>query len=90
MNKIFLALAGRLAAAQRWLLEQIQKIPGYPFVEDLAEVLTRPVRGLADRVLRLFPSLRRLEWLLEIEPVKDWSTSRDGGPRQIVREDLRL
>lgn len=35
-------------------------------------------------------ALNRLEWLLEIEPVKDWSTSRDGGPRQIVREDLRL
>jgi ferredoxin len=35
-------------------------------------------------------ALDRLEWMLEVEPVKDWSTSRDGGPRQIVREDLRL
>ena len=35
-------------------------------------------------------ALNRLDWLLEIEPVKDWSTSRDGGPRHIVREDLRL
>ena len=35
-------------------------------------------------------ALDRLEWLLEIEPAKDWSTNRDGGPRQIVREDLRL
>ena len=35
-------------------------------------------------------ALNHLEWLLEIEPAKDWSTSRDGGPRQIVREDLRL
>ena len=26
----------------------------------------------------------------EIIPVKDWSTSRDGGPRKIVREDLKL
>jgi len=27
---------------------------------------------------------------LEIQPVKDWSSSRDGGPRTRVREDLRL
>lgn len=39
-----------------------------------------------DRLL----ALNRLEWLLEVEPAKDWSTSRDGGLRQIVREDLRL
>jgi ferredoxin len=32
----------------------------------------------------------REEWLLEIQPAKDWSTSRDGGPRKIVREDLML
>ncbi|MBP1763677.1 MAG: hypothetical protein H6Q65_735 [Firmicutes bacterium] len=28
--------------------------------------------------------------LCEIAAVKDWSKSRDGGPRKIVREDLRL
>jgi ferredoxin len=28
--------------------------------------------------------------LLEITPPKDWRRSRDGGPRKIVREDLRL
>jgi ferredoxin len=28
--------------------------------------------------------------LMEIEPPKDWSTSRDGGPRRIVRDDLQL
>jgi ferredoxin len=32
----------------------------------------------------------RLQLLLEITPPKDWRTSRDGGPRKIVREDLRL
>jgi ferredoxin len=32
----------------------------------------------------------RLHLLMEIQPAKDWSTSRDGGPRKIVREDLRL
>ncbi len=34
--------------------------------------------------------LGRLDELIEIQPPKDWSTSRDGGPRKIVREDLRL
>ena len=32
----------------------------------------------------------RLHLLMEIQPSKDWSTSRDGGPRKITREDLRL
>jgi hypothetical protein len=30
-----------------------------------------------------------LEALMRIEPPKDWSTSRDGGQRRLVREDLR-
>jgi ferredoxin len=32
----------------------------------------------------------KLDLLLEIQPPKDWRTSRDGGPRKIVRDDLRL
>jgi ferredoxin len=32
----------------------------------------------------------RLHLILEIQPAKDWSTSRDGGPRRITRQDLRL
>ena len=28
--------------------------------------------------------------LMEIQPPKDWSSSRDGGPRRIIRDDLRL
>lgn len=32
----------------------------------------------------------RLHLLMEIQPPKDWSTSRDGGPRKITRDDLRL
>ncbi len=35
-------------------------------------------------------SLDRLQVLLEIQPPKDWRAARDGGPRKIVREDLRL
>ena len=31
----------------------------------------------------------RLDQMLEIMPAKDWSTSRHGGPRRLVREDLR-
>ncbi len=35
-------------------------------------------------------ALGREEQLLEIQPAKNWTSSRDGGPRKIVREDLRL
>jgi len=34
--------------------------------------------------------LGRLEELEENAPPKDWSTSRDGGPRKIIREDVTL
>jgi hypothetical protein len=34
--------------------------------------------------------LGRVDQLMEIQSPKDWSRSRDGGPRKIVREDLRL
>ncbi|MGA1791099.1 MAG: methylenetetrahydrofolate reductase C-terminal domain-containing protein [bacterium] len=34
--------------------------------------------------------LGQLDRLEEIMPIKDWSVSRDGGPRKIIREDLRL
>jgi len=32
----------------------------------------------------------RLHLIMDITPPKDWRTSRDGGPRKIVREDLKL
>ncbi len=32
----------------------------------------------------------RLDKLEVIIPINDWSTSRDGGPRKIIREDLKL
>lgn len=34
--------------------------------------------------------LNRLNELEQIEPIKDWSKSRDGGPRKVFREDLKL
>ena len=35
-------------------------------------------------------SMGKLHVLLDIQPPKNWRTSRDGGPRKIIREDLRL
>lgn len=35
-------------------------------------------------------SMDRLDVLLELQPPKNWRPARDGGPRTIVREDLRL
>jgi ferredoxin len=35
-------------------------------------------------------ALGSLDRLMELQPAKDWSTSRDGGPRRIIRDDLRL
>jgi ferredoxin len=32
----------------------------------------------------------RLHVIMDVQPPKNWSTSRDGGPRKITREDLRL
>ena len=32
----------------------------------------------------------RLDLMLELQEPKRWDTSRDGGPRKIIREDLRL
>lgn len=34
--------------------------------------------------------LGKLELMLKFQPAKDWSVSRDGGPRRIVRQDLRV
>ncbi|MFZ5648094.1 MAG: methylenetetrahydrofolate reductase C-terminal domain-containing protein [Bacillota bacterium] len=35
-------------------------------------------------------SLGKLDKLMEIQPPKDWSKSRDGGPRRAVREDVMI
>ena len=32
----------------------------------------------------------KLDVLLDLQPPKNWQSSRDGGPRRIVRKDLRL
>ena len=35
-------------------------------------------------------SMGKQDLLLELQPPKNWQVSRDGGPRKIIREDLRL
>ena len=35
-------------------------------------------------------AMNKLHVLMEIQPPKNWRASRDGGPRKIIREDLRL
>jgi len=35
-------------------------------------------------------SMDRLEVLMDLQAPKNWQASRDGGPRKIIREDLRL
>jgi ferredoxin len=35
-------------------------------------------------------SMGKLHVLLDLQPPKNWKNSRDGGPRKIVRQDLRL
>jgi ferredoxin len=35
-------------------------------------------------------TLGKLETLMEVQPPKNWQKARDGGPRKIVREDLKL
>ncbi len=35
-------------------------------------------------------NLGKLDLLMQVEPPKDWTKSRDGGPRKLVREDLMI
>jgi len=35
-------------------------------------------------------TLNRLDLLTELQPPKDWSKARDGGPRKVVREDVMI
>lgn len=40
-------------------------------------------------IVERMEKLGRLDELEQIQPPRDWSTARDGGPRKIVREDLK-
>jgi ferredoxin len=75
-----------------------------PITRCSKQLLNGPCGGSQDKVCEIDPDipcawhliyervteLGREEWLLEIQPPKDWSSSRDGGPRKITREDLML
>lgn len=41
-------------------------------------------------IIERYREMGMMDRYMEIEPPKDWSTSRDGGPRKRVREDLRI
>jgi NAD-dependent dihydropyrimidine dehydrogenase PreA subunit len=35
-------------------------------------------------------ALNKLDSMMEIQPPQDWSSSHDGGPRRVIREDVKL
>jgi len=41
-------------------------------------------------IIERLKQLGQLDKFEEYIPIKDWSSSRDGGPRKVVREDLRI
>lgn len=75
-----------------------------PIARCSKQLLNGPCGGSQDGVCEVDPDIPcawqliwdraiefgQMERLLKIEPPKDWSQSRDGGPRKIVREDLQL
>jgi hypothetical protein len=74
-----------------------------PIARCAKQLLNGPCGGSQNGVCEINPDVEcawQLIWeramaqgeidrLLAIQPAKNWRTSRDGGPRKIVREDLR-
>ncbi|MFN2166780.1 MAG: methylenetetrahydrofolate reductase C-terminal domain-containing protein [Anaerolineae bacterium] len=74
-----------------------------PIARCAKQLLNGPCGGSQNGVCEIDPDTQcawQLIWeratelgtvdrLLEVQPAKNWRTSRDGGPRKIVREDLR-
>ena len=50
--------------------------------------ISKDVDCIWDMIVRKKMEQGRLDDLMEFRPVKDWTTSRDGGPRKSVREEL--
>ena len=75
-----------------------------PIARCAKSLLNGPCGGSQDGVCEVDPdmpcawqliydrmsALGKLDLLLELNTMKDWRTSRDGGQRKTVREDLRL
>ena len=70
MKSLLMALVGLLATVREIVLETYRRIPGNQAMDRVADLLTRPIRGLAGSALRTFPKLKRWEWLLEIERIR--------------------
>jgi ferredoxin len=75
-----------------------------PIARCSKQLLNGPCGGSQDGVCEVDPEipcawqliweraekLGKVDDLLEVQPPKNWTTSRDGGPRKIVRKDLVL
>ncbi|MBN1313816.1 MAG: methylenetetrahydrofolate reductase C-terminal domain-containing protein [Anaerolineales bacterium] len=75
-------------------VKRIKRENGIPVMQTDARGRKSPVLEDVDCAWHLIyerlKSFDKLDQLMEYQPPKDWSTSRDGGPRRIVREDLLL
>ena len=69
------------------------RVPAYELSNEeiIDKVKLLKVAGGSQVMLQggLHPSYR-LDKYLEIQPMKNWSLSRDGGPRKRIREDLKI
>jgi ferredoxin len=89
-------LNGPCGGSERGLCEvkRVKRENGLPVMKTDSRGRQQPVLEDVDCAWQLIydrlKELGRLELLMEVQPPKDWSTSRDGGPRRIVREDLLL
>jgi ferredoxin len=75
-------------------VKRVKRENGIPVMKTDSRGRQQPVLEDVDCAWQLIydrlKALGKLELLMEVQPPKDWSTSRDGGPRRIVREDLLL
>lgn len=75
-----------------------------PIIRCSKSILNGPCGGSQDGVCEIskdvpcawhliverMTELGKLDMLMKVEAPKDWSTSRDGGPRKVVREDVKI
>jgi ferredoxin len=75
-------------------VKRVKRENGLPVMKTDSRGRQQPVLEDVDCAWQLIydrlKALGKLELMMEVQPPKDWSTSRDGGPRRIVREDLLL
>jgi hypothetical protein len=56
-----------IASLRAQISRSLERIPAWPDIVRLAEMVCAPLVRFAHTVLRAMPALRRVEWLLEIE-----------------------